>query len=100
MAILALQELWGGGRPVSPEPLGIGSDSVLQVHVCLEPPAEPLLGRRTFAEVIKVRFTPYLQLSPWVRVVLEETEAETQTLRGEGRGRGLRGAATARGSEG
>ena len=50
--------------------------------------------------MIKVRITPYLQVSPWVRVALEETDAETQTLRREGRGKGLRGAATAQGSEG
>lgn len=55
-----------------------------------------MLGRRIFAEVIKVRITTYLHVSPWVRVALEETEAETQTLGREGSGRGLRGVATAR----
>lgn len=81
---------------VSLEPSGFGPDSVLQVHARLEPPAEPLLGRTSFAEVIKVRITPYLHMSPWVRVALEETEAETQTLGREGSGRGLTGVATAR----
>lgn len=74
------------GRREASLPRAIGHRvSVLQVHAHLEPHAEPLLGRRIFAEMIKVRITPCLRVSPWVRVALEET----QTLRREGRGRGL-----------
>lgn len=43
VVILTLQELWGGGRPVSPEPSGIGSVSSkfmptwsLMLSPCLE----------------------------------------------------------------
>lgn len=74
------------GRREASLPRGIGHRvSVLQVHAHLEPHAEPLLGRIIFAEMIKVRITPCLRVSPWVRVALEEM----QTLRREGRGRGL-----------